>query len=390
MLDSLHVKNFRCLEDFQVSKLGRVNLIVGKNNSGKSTVLEALRLYADNAQPALLEAIAAEHDEKVRAGDVDLGSIDQVLPFQDFFTGRVFPSNDGVPISIGSLTLPEDGLSIEHVYMLETEVEVQVSSGPTEETVWRIRRSVVPKAKLSSTNEALSQALQISKGSRTFAPILFDRALPRARFAMSDVQGSVPCSVVATQFGWVDELADGWDKVVFTPQEDVVREALQIIAPEFENLTFVRNTDPGYPGARSAIQRGARVKLRDIPRPVPLNSMGDGMLRVLQLALKIFPAKGGFLLIDEFENGLHYSVQERIWQLAFEMAQRLDIQIFATTHSWDCVESFSKVARSRSDIDGVLFRVGRSVRTSEQGRVIATVFDEAALYSITQSDVEVR
>jgi AAA15 family ATPase/GTPase len=66
------------------------------------------------------------------------------------------------------------------------------------------------------------------------------------------------------------------------------------------------------------------------------------MLRVLQLALKIFPAKGGFLLIDEFENGLHYSVQERIWQLAFEMAQRLDIQVFATSHSWDCVESFSK------------------------------------------------
>mgnify|MGYP003887959019 CR=1 FL=1 len=114
------------------------------------------------------------------------------------------------------------------------------------------------------------------------------------------------------------------------------------------------------------------------------------LLRVLQLALKIFPAKGGFLLIDEFENGLHYSVQERIWHLAFEMAQRLDIQIFATTHSWDCVESFSEVARSRSDIDGVLFRVGRSVRTSEQGRVIATVFDEAALHSITQSDVEVR
>jgi hypothetical protein len=288
------------------------------------------------------------------------------------------------------MTVPDEVLSIEHVYMLETEVEVQVSNGPTEETVRRIRRSVVPKAELASTSETLNQALQISKGSKIFSPILFDRGLSRTRYAMSDAQGIVPCSVVATQFGLVDELADGWDKVVFTPEEDVVREALRIIAPEFENLTFVRNSDSGSPRGRSPIQRGARVKLRDIPRPVPLNSMGDGMLRVLQLALKVFPAKGGFLLVDEFENGLHYSVQERIWQLVFEMAQRLDIQIFATTHSWDCVESFSKVARSRTDIDGVLFRVGRSVRTSEQGRVIATVFDEDALYSITQSDVEVR
>lgn len=82
MLESLHARNFRCLEDFQVSKLGRVNLIVGKNNSGKSTVLEALRLYAGNAQPALLEAIAAEHDEKVRTGEIDPGAVDQVLPFK--------------------------------------------------------------------------------------------------------------------------------------------------------------------------------------------------------------------------------------------------------------------------------------------------------------------
>ncbi|MEI6730675.1 MAG: AAA family ATPase, partial [Pseudomonadota bacterium] len=56
-LSSLHIKNFRMLEDFQVKKLGKVNLIVGKNNSGKSTVLEALRIYAGGANRYLLEAI---------------------------------------------------------------------------------------------------------------------------------------------------------------------------------------------------------------------------------------------------------------------------------------------------------------------------------------------
>ena len=59
MLNSLEIKNFRILEDFKVSKLGRVNLIVGKNNLGKSSVLEALRIYAGNAQRELLEQIAA-------------------------------------------------------------------------------------------------------------------------------------------------------------------------------------------------------------------------------------------------------------------------------------------------------------------------------------------
>jgi len=96
------------------------------------------------------------------------------------------------------------------------------------------------------------------------------------------------------------------------------------------------------------------------------------------------------LLIDEFENGLHYSVQEKVWRLLFELSSKLDIQIFATTHSWDCIESFAKVAKKNKDIEGILFRVGQSVRTSDTGRVISTVFDGEQLYSITQSDVEVR
>lgn len=94
--------------------------------------------------------------------------------------------------------------------------------------------------------------------------------------------------------------------------------------------------------------------------------------------------------MDEFENGLHYSIQEKVWAILFNIAQKLNIQVFATTHSWDCIESFSKIAHSRRDIEGVLFRVGKSVRDSDRGRVIATVFDEEALYNVTQGDVEVR
>ena len=75
---------------------------------------------------------------------------------------------------------------------------------------------------------------------------------------------------------------------------------MRIILPDFENLTFVN--DFSYIEGK-AVRRVAKVKIKGISRPVPLNSLGDGMLRILQLVLKIFSAKGGFLLIDEFENG---------------------------------------------------------------------------------------
>ena len=69
MLDSLMIKNFRSLADLKVEKLGRVNLIVGKNNSGKSSVLEALRIHAGNAQPDVLVSISEEHDERYRVSE---------------------------------------------------------------------------------------------------------------------------------------------------------------------------------------------------------------------------------------------------------------------------------------------------------------------------------
>jgi predicted ATPase len=387
MLTSLEIKNFRMLENFQVDKLGRINLIVGKNNSGKSTVLEALRIYAGNAQRGLLEEIAAGHDETYGMQESEQGfSDDGLLPFQDFFTGRKFPDRNN-PIVIGPTNPGDDALRISHVYLQETEETVTDESG---ETRTRIRRRPIPKpSRPELMDPAVSQALRVTKSGQVFFVSLDTPGPSRFRSRMvPGFLGSKPCSVIPTQFISIDELADEWDRIVFTEQEDVVRQALRIIADDFESLTFIRYEGPSFP--RRELRRTAKVKLAGLPRPVPLNSLGDGMLRVLQLILKAFPAKGGVLLIDEFENGLHYSVQEKVWALLFDLAQRLDIQVFATTHSWDCVESFAKVAELKNDIEGILFRVGKSARTSDKDRVIATVFDRDALRSITQADVEVR
>ncbi len=389
MLNSLEIKNFRILEDFKVSKLRRVNLIVGKNNSGKSSVLEALRIYAGNAQRVLLEQIAAGHDETYRLKENEQIESDIQLPFEDFFFGRQFPQDEALAISIGELASGDDALRIEHGFLIEEEDPVKNELGEIMGTKTRLNRIPNPSSD-DTSSEAISHALFVTKGARSFPPIQIDRRRsPPLRYSSMKIPGTLPCSVIPTQFISIDDLADEWDKIVFTEHEEVVRDALRIITPEFENLTFVRN-DEDNRYLRQRFRRFAKVRMSDSPHPVPLNSLGDGMLRVLQLVLKVFPAKGGFLLIDEFENGLHFSVQEKVWELLFEMAQRLDIQVFATTHSWDCIESFAKAAIARQDVEGVLFRVGRSVKESNRGKVIATVFDEDALYNITQADVEVR
>ena len=385
MLNSLEIKNFRALEDFRVSKLGRVNLIVGKNNSGKSSVLEALRIYAGNAQRGLLEQIASEHDEKYSLGENKQTESDIQFPFEDFFVGRRFPKDETLAISIGELASGDDALRIEHGFLIEENIVQKNLYGETiERSTSRSRMVNSSHDELSS--EAISHALFVTKGERSFPPIRLDQSRPPRLKSRIEISGTLPCSVIPPHFISVDEMANEWDKIVFTEHEKVVRQALQIIIPEFENLTFVSKDK----NLRMKFRRFVKVKISDSPRPVPLNSLGDGMLRVLQLVLKVFPAEGGFLLIDEFENGLHFSVQEKVWVMLFELAEKLDIQIFATTHSWDCIESFANAARNNKSVEGVLFRVGRSAKKSNRGQVIATVFDEDALYNITQADVEVR
>jgi hypothetical protein len=392
MLKSLYIRNFRCLEDFRVSKLGRVNLIVGRNNSGKSSVLEAIRVYAGNAQRDLLEEIAAGRGERIGEVNIERSEIEEPLPFEELFAGRRFPSgNQG--ILIGESEDSDQTLQINRVFQIW---EIELVDDETEKASFRaFLREHVQSPFDQYAVAQVGQALSVKKGDQSTSIVIVDAPRPRQGSGYRVVidqalqLGVTPCSFAPATIVHLDELAQIWDRIVFSDHEEVVKDALRIIAPDFDDLAFVRFGD-SYPKRSQNFARTARVKITGSPHPVPLQSLGDGMLRVLQLVLMVFPAKGGFLLIDEFENGLHHSVQEKVWALVFELASRLDIQVFATTHSWDCIESFAKVAYARKDVEGVLFRVGRSVRTSDQGRVIATVFDEDELYSITQADVEVR
>jgi AAA15 family ATPase/GTPase len=379
MLKSLVVKNFRSLADFEVAKLGRVNLIVGKNNSGKSSVLEALRIYAGNAHQELLEKIAQGHDEKYFLDKNVKEGIEAQLPYEDLFTGRKFPKEEK-PIVIGEFD-NENALKIYHAYKVEKDYVATDEDGK-EET---IKRTVsITHLELTKHRQILGEGLLIKKDGNATS-IDFNVISPDFRRFIT-VGNPLTCSFIPTQLIAMNELAENWDSIALTEVEETVKDAMKIILPEFEAITFVNElsyTD-------KSIRRIAKVKIKGLARPVPLNSLGDGMVRILQIALKLVTAKGGFLLIDEFENGLHYSVQEKVWALLFEMAQKLDIQIFATTHSWDCIESFSKVAASNLSSQGVLFRIGKSAKASDRGRVIATVFDESELQTITQSDMEIR
>ena len=172
-----------------------------------------------------------------------------------------------------------------------------------------------------------------------------------------------------------------WDHIALTDNEELVLDMLKLIDSNIKRFAFLTHDNSNIRVPFALLDDNSRI---------PLHQMGDGVLRLLLIIMKVIKARDGFLLIDEFENGLHYSVQPKVWELIFELAHRFNIQVFATTHSWDCIESFSQVAKDRTDMEGVLFRMGHSVRKSDKGKLIATVFDEDDLYNLTKMNIEVR
>jgi ABC-type multidrug transport system ATPase subunit len=132
-------------------------------------------------------------------------------------------------------------------------------------------------------------------------------------------------------------------------------------------------------------ERIPMAKIADLADPLPLRSLGEGMNRLFGIALALVNAKDGFLLVDEVESGLHYSVQPDLWKLIFQVARRLNVQVIATTHSRDCIEGFQKAAQAGAPGEGVLIRL-----ETRRDEIAATLFDDRKLSIATREDIEVR
>ncbi|MBD9361358.1 AAA family ATPase [Methylomonas fluvii] len=391
MLTNLRIKNFRMLEDLEIPKLGRVNLIVGKNNSGKSSILEAIRIYTEKADREFLREILINHDESVTFDhETDNQNQSNWYGLKNLFYNREFPEKENSFISISS---DENNLiRLEHVFYYQEE-ETKFDNDGNEISKSR-KRIPIHQSELSSfleqSDTELIPALSITIGEARNT--LFNLTANSQRIGFSPpLWGLFPpetpnSSFVPTRLLSSEKLAELWDKIAAKSEEQVLLQTLKVIDPSIERLVFIKNIE------RASRQKNDRIPVvtqQGSDTRIPLNSMGDGISRLLQLILSIFPARDGILLIDEFENGLHYSVQEEVWRIIFQLAKELKIQVFATTHSWDCIESFTKAA-VESPEEGVLLKVSRSKLISDNGKVIATVYDEEALKTVTASALEVR
>lgn len=167
-------------------------------------------------------------------------------------------------------------------------------------------------------------------------------------------------------------LASLWYNISLTPRESYILEALQIIDESISAFAMIGDSSDRPPSR-------AMVRSDKFSQPVPLRSFGDGLNRLLGIILSLVNVSGGILLIDEFENGLHHTIQIEAWDLIFRLAKKLNVQVLATTHSFDSVIAFAQVAVAHEELDGLLVRIDqfgdqmRAVEYTEQDLQVAAL-----------------
>jgi len=362
------VKDFRLFDLLEIAPLSRVNLVVGRNNSGKSALLEAIELYASNVSSRTLLGLINAREE---AWPGRLAVESRVLhgnPIRHLFRGHSLPPIGGEGIVIGPA---EEGGAQIHLIIGAFKIFTDNEG--------ILRRSRLQSEELGHSVDEIEFALMAQEGEslRRVIALEDDPAVFRRARILGNIEPKCPFQVVPTRNMTPQKVATLWDAVGLTDLSKEVISGLSMIDRTIEAIQFVETESPR--------DRIPLVRTRTSREPLPLRSMGDGTNRLFHLLMALVAAKDGILLIDEFENGLHWSVQANVWKTIFRLALKLNVQVFATTHSRDCVSGFGEAWMENQDL-GKFFRLD----ISPAGHVRTKAYTLQTLTDALESEVEVR
>ena len=377
MLNSLEIKNYRNLKRLRISSLARVNLITGKNNTGKSTILEAIAIYATKGDLNFIYQLLGERGENYRLTENKNPTDLNIRTLSSLFTNRLVSFEISNAISIGSIEnnlFGESQSSEKSVSLRFVKYFDEIQRDNQGATITRKRTLI-----LSDTDRQFANfkvGLEIRAGVDSYI-LSLDEDRPY-RFGFKGLGNNESFQFIRTRN--IDKEINGklFDNVTLTEKEQYVIDALKIIEPTTERIAFVEETPRG--------ERAAVIKLSNNQGVLPLRSMGDGINRVLTMILALVNSDNGFLFIDEFENGLHHTVQKQLWNIIFNLAQKLNIQVFVTTHSEDCISGFETILNSPDNsLDGKLIRLD-----NENGTIKLVEFNANELKIANDQNIETR
>lgn len=366
---NLKINAFRQLQDLELKQMGHVNLFVGMNNSGKTTVLEAISLFCRPLDP--LEWISTARRREIKSSrEPVLDAMRWLFPQNDaeaqddYYSGEICVIGDGEfdnrqvhatfqgllgdyddetgnGVVVGAADYGENGTSSLpmsarrgaeiHLYTRFQTNDLFIQGGDSEKQmtfqVWEDQRYI---SRIAPEEPLLSVA--------TVSP--FSHRVEQHQVAqLSDA------TLRREKFNAV-EIAKLLDPQIL----DLEILSRQGIRPTL----YVHHAKTGF---------------------TPLSALGDGVRRVLTIALSLASARQGVLLIDEIETAIHKDALAEVFRWLVDAAKHFNVQLFATTHSIEAIDALLQADGLPEEIIG--FRL-----ESKDGRVSARRYAGELLYRL--------
>lgn len=306
-IKNIKIKNFKIFDTFNMESFKRVNLIGGKNNLGKTALLEAIRLNVSSVDLNNLLMSIRDILHK-RSNHIEI----------DFFKQDTNKTN---------ITTDKRDISLEY-------------------------ENRTPEAIVNLAIDQIKQGVNVSQ--------IFSGPILINQYKTSKV------NFIST--GDIDDtyLSDLYASLVSKGKDEFLDEALKQFD---ENIISVKQIVQG----RAVF----KLKMKNITSPILLNSLGDGINRFMAIICAIWASEDGYLFIDEVENGIHFTNLKKLWELIFSISQEANCQVFATTHSQECIEAFNTF---NENDDGAYFELYKN----KKGQIVSKYRDHEQLkYSLT-------
>lgn len=327
-LTRLIIQNFRGIQTLDIKDFQQVNLLVGRNNCGKTSVLEALFLISGMGNPQLPVNINFFRDIILTEGE----------DFNYLFYNLDFNQSPQIEATITEV-VEKRTLTITPVYAdyissdgkeLKKKDLSQFSDQSINVTTSTLQLIEGIRLKFSEDQQVGHAEAHLKEGQITFV-------FP----ASESYKESLRCTFLINQTRMV-QLDKRLGRLIVQKNLEKIISVLKEIEPTLNDIRLGANgiiyTDIG------------------LDKLMPLNLLGDGIRRLLAIVSAVFDAKNGILLIDEIENGFHYTSLKTLWKAVFRAAQDFNVQIFATTHSYECIEAFANSEFSEI----ALYRIDRT------------------------------
>jgi len=313
MITDVSIKNFKCFKQLELHELRKITLIGGRNNVGKTALLEALFLFADRIHP---DMVFKQYGWR---------GVETVTTTPESMWGPIFTNFDMTQEILISVVI--DGQKESATFKYNPNFLLQSYPIPGTQTGVQEVRTDQPVT-LFSLDIKYTNGI----GKKTTSHLVVSpQGQPGLQQDSPDIKSRQVIILPAKKHISSKENCDRFSKLAEVNKEKLVIKFLQLIEPRVSNAKILTDGPNRFVAAQVG---GGKV--------FPVAFMGEGMAHVLSIVCAIAEREGGIVFIDEIENGIHYSAIGKLWEAIGAAAEDYKCQIIATTHSYECLEAAHK------------------------------------------------